>query len=443
MPLLRPLRWREGMFLRPHHLQQQDLYLESRAVGYLHATETYGWGLIRLDIDVDALDNHVMAVRSLRAILPDGALVDVPGNARLPNRQIDRKGTEAGRPFDVFLGLRALEERHPLARPQTDSSAPTRFVNVSEEAYDLDAGRDPIPVERLEYDLTYFMGEEPTQGHQILPLARLTFTGDPAHPIRLAPGWSPPCVMLAASPVLTGMARGVVENLANVLTRIAQFRGGDRFGELILYQALAGSLPVLKDMVLDGMVHPRRVYHELARLAGSLYYRDKSNRSFDEIPAYDHDDPAPVFDRLRRLVEDLSGEVGRLPYLRIPLERSGDQYRGSLPSEARAGGARLFLEVVADESAPSVRTILQAAKISGPARIETLSRFALPGIAREAQPSPPPELGPGQKGAFFRLKVEEGTEWQTHVIPAGELSAFLLGAPKDVKLNLIVVMAGG
>ena len=48
MAFLRPLRWKEGMFLRPHHLQQHDLFLESRDIAYMQGLEHYGWGLIAL-----------------------------------------------------------------------------------------------------------------------------------------------------------------------------------------------------------------------------------------------------------------------------------------------------------------------------------------------------------------------------------------------------------
>ena len=30
MKIVKPVRWKEGMFLRPQHFQQLDLYLEAR-----------------------------------------------------------------------------------------------------------------------------------------------------------------------------------------------------------------------------------------------------------------------------------------------------------------------------------------------------------------------------------------------------------------------------
>jgi predicted component of type VI protein secretion system len=63
----------------------------------------------------------------------------------------------------------------------------------------------------------------------------------------------------------------------------------------------------------------------------------------------------------------------------------------------------------------------------------------MPGVGIEAQPGPPPQLPVGQTGIFFRLK-HESPEWSTHVLPAGELDAFIMDAPGDLKMNLVVVL---
>ena len=67
------------MFLRPHHLQHYDRYLESREIGYLHAIDHYGWGLLRLEIEEDSLDNYMLNIRSVPAVLHDGTLIESPG----------------------------------------------------------------------------------------------------------------------------------------------------------------------------------------------------------------------------------------------------------------------------------------------------------------------------------------------------------------------------
>lgn len=442
MTFLRPMRWKEGMFLRPHHLQQFDLFLESRDIGYLQALEQHGWGLLRCEFENDALNNFVLAVRSLRAVLPGGTLVDVPGNARLPSRTLDRKAYDTARPLEVAIGVRRVEERRPIAAPEGSPAGQARFTTLTAEVYDLDAGRDPTTIEQAEYGLQFFVGDEPTEGFETLKVARLVFTGEPSRPLQHAPDFAPPAMALSASYALVGSTRAVVEQIAKALREKAEVRGTDKAAEVLWFQVLAGSLPVLRDMVRDGSVHPRRAYQELCRLAGALFFRDTSGLSFDELPEYDHENPGPAFEQLRSLIYRLSEMEIVRRYRRVPMERAGDRYKAALPAEGKLPGSRCFLEVEAAESSARVRALMAAAKISAPARIDQLHGLALPGIRTESQPGPPPELPPGQTASYFRLKIEDGTEWGAYVLPAGALDAFLLGAPQDIRLTLVIILPG-
>ena len=50
MSSLKPIRWKEGMFLRPQHLQQFELFLESRENNRLKTLESHSWGLAHLKV---------------------------------------------------------------------------------------------------------------------------------------------------------------------------------------------------------------------------------------------------------------------------------------------------------------------------------------------------------------------------------------------------------
>jgi len=440
MKLQKPMRWKEGMFLKPQHFQQYDLYVESREIGRFHAVESFGWGLLHLQLDESALDNYVFSISALRAVLPNGTLVDYPETANIASREFGELMKEVGQGLDVSVGVKAQDDRGPWTAGAASGAGDTRYLPAEEEVYDLDAGRDPAPLEKLAYNLRIFMGNEPTDGYETLPLARLVLTGDTVRPVRPDPKFSPPALVLAASQVLHGAARAVVEALTGTLRDLGQRRGVEHPDPLILYYGLSGSLPVLKDMVQEGQVHTRKVFHELARLAGALFFRDPQGRSAEEVPAYDHRHPGPVFERLRELIIQLSEIARREPFMRCPMERDKDQFHVMLPDKAKQPGTRLYLEVLADDSTPKLRMLMLASKISTPGRIQHLRDNALPGVPTEAQPEPPAQLGPGQRGSFFRLQMDH-TEWGTHVSGAGELTLFMLGAPADVKISLVLLFA--
>src|SRR5688500_20119791 len=81
---MRPVHWHEGMFLRPHHFQaaqrQQDHLLARNEKWTLH----HNWGLRSIDLDLDALANYRLVVRSLEVRLRDGAAAVLPDEGLLP-----------------------------------------------------------------------------------------------------------------------------------------------------------------------------------------------------------------------------------------------------------------------------------------------------------------------------------------------------------------------
>lgn len=441
MRLRKPLRWKEGMFLRPQHFQQYDLYLENREYSRFRSVQTYGWGLLSLEVDADALTNFVFQINRILAVLPDGSLIDVPGNARTGGRSFDGLMNEVGRSMDVAVGVRARDDRGPQTLSDTTTTGDTRYVSVEEEVYDLDAGRDPAPLEKLSYNLRMFMGDEPTDGYETIPLVRLRRTGDTAHPVEIDPRFSAPALTLSASSALWDATRSIVERVARKLEELGQMRGSNDPDPLIQYAIMAGQFAVLMEMVQEGQVHPRSVYHEIVRLTGSLLFRDSMGRSATVIPRYQHRDPGPVFQTLQELIFSLCDPRDVRQWERCPMTRSHDQFSVLLPDAAKAPSTKFFLELQSSEPQQQLSLKMMTARVSIPSRIEFLRVNGLPGVPTEQHPGPPPALPPGQSGTYYRLKHED-KEWNIHVAGAGELSVFIMNCPADVVINLVVIKSG-
>ena len=64
--------WSEGLFLRPHHLQQSDRYLEHLVEGRTGQVTPYPWGFSDLEIDRDLAQQSKFGLRRAAGIMPDG-----------------------------------------------------------------------------------------------------------------------------------------------------------------------------------------------------------------------------------------------------------------------------------------------------------------------------------------------------------------------------------
>lgn len=439
MSRFQPVRWREGMFLRPHHMQQHEVFLEARESARLRVHEPEGWGVARIEWEESQLGGYVLSLKALEAVLPDGTWIDVPRNARVAQRSFESALGRAGRPLLVSIGLPGREEQRAQVGGAGSTDAGTRYAATESEFVDLETGQASAVVEGLVHNLRLFFGDESTAGFETLPILRLRTTGEPGRPVAVDTSYAPPTLCLTASAGLAGPVRAVVERVALSLRQL----GGETVDEtrprsMLLYNALSTALPVLRDLLDEAHGHPRVSYRELVRLAGSLTQPGRGPLA-EELPAYDHRDAAPVFDQLRQIILELSTPAIERRWERVELVRSGDLFSTAVPASARERGARLILEVHAGESTPRIKMILLPGKISTPSRIETLQTYLLPGIGTEAMSGPPSELPPGPVGSYFRLKVEEGNEWDQHVLPGGTFAVFILGCPGDVRISLVVI----
>ena len=128
MKSLMPLRWSEGMFLKPHHLQQADLYQDAPLGDHLHALNPFHWGVFKLRVDVDALENLIFKVDQCEVVFPEGLIVNYPGAAVLEPASFQDTFAPTAEALAVYLAAR---------RPSPDDGVAERFASRSESRRDL------------------------------------------------------------------------------------------------------------------------------------------------------------------------------------------------------------------------------------------------------------------------------------------------------------------
>ena len=100
----RAVHWHEGMFLLPQHLQAAQRHGTHVAQLSDKWNQHYSWGLHTCELDLDALANQRLVVRTLRARLGDGTLISVPEDGLLP--AVDLQGVlERVQVVRIFLAL--------------------------------------------------------------------------------------------------------------------------------------------------------------------------------------------------------------------------------------------------------------------------------------------------------------------------------------------------
>ena len=102
--------WSEGMFLRPHHLQAAQRWMETVLRTGLDAIRPYAWGFMTLEVAPEPLENFTLRLDSCAVRMKDGTWVRIPDNTEVGPLNFQERFEEAGGQLDVHLGIPQMQE---------------------------------------------------------------------------------------------------------------------------------------------------------------------------------------------------------------------------------------------------------------------------------------------------------------------------------------------
>ncbi len=381
------VQWSEGMLLSPQHLQQNDIYWHAQTRARMASLDPDYWGLHALDIDTRALADGLLIVRALRAVLPDGLLVDYPAADERRALRLDLGDALPGdgRPLRVWLGVprRGGDAARQDGFMQRYDSLP------GEPAVDENTGGNPVPVPRLRPVLTLLADEAMLARYNACPL--LEVYRDVNGHICLG-GYHPPAPRLGASAFLgdAGLARRLPELARKVWAKVRELAGqrDDLEDEVCLTQEsrqhlgvarlLAAALPHFDIVAGSPDSHPREAYRALALLVGQAASLG-GNPLPPSLAPYRHAECEAQFrialDYVERKLARVNTDLERLPFAR--LGESG--FARHVPADAGADDLIIELKPRAGQGPKELQTWLANARVASDDLMNTLRLRRLPG----------------------------------------------------------------
>jgi len=406
--LYRPL-WTEGTLLCPQHLQQQDAYHERHLAARLGAIAPHPWGVLALRFDPAALQAGQLALIHLRAVLPDGAAVDLDDDS--PQRPAARAIAPhfPARAERLSVHLVAPSLRPGVANVAAEPGARHRYRSVTRAIFDLTLGRSARDIELGELNLALRLGDESHTDHVSLPIAELL--RDASGGFILDDTFIPPIAALTGSPWL----RAALSDLtAQVAARRRSLTDDHRrqhdLPRALLFHTLSGALPQLRHLVDAPETSPLELYRHLLRLLGEL-------RSFAMVDLTDAGEPGPFdFRDLRSSFGPLLRELGQrvvdtLPdrFLRVPLEARPDGlWIGELRDDRLLRGASFVLAVESEADPATLAGDLPAlTRIAAWRRISLIVRNNVLGAPIRHAAHPPVELPVLPRHTYFTITADD------------------------------------
>jgi type VI secretion system protein ImpJ len=438
---LLPVAWTEGMFLRPQHLQQQDLYNADRVSARISAMDPFQWGVREFELDTEALSDNRIEITRLDVVMPGGAVIHYPGNAIVESREFSAEIEE----LDVYIAMRRLKPGEANSGPIEGGSRDVRFRVKPEDAPDLNRGGFETPIDLLVSNVRVFItGEElELETTDSIKLAKVVATGDVGHPFALSRSYTPPLLILQGCPPLVDEINKVVSQIAAkmrvVSGRTTTVSTADLPNMWMRY-TLARMTPLLRHLLSSGTTNPFQFYSALVETAGALSAFALQEPA--ELPSYAHDDLFACYSELLEFMDThLGGAVpDRFSELKLEIETVGGRRlytTKALSAEQVDPRNYFFLGIKAQiETTELIDLVAESAKAASIDQLGSILMMNLDGLTIDHLPGAPTEIS--SKTGYEYFKVDShGPVWSS--VKNAFTFALSLGNLENADVSLYVV----
>lgn len=435
--------WSEGLFLRPHHFQQSDRYLENLLESRVRNVTPYPWGFSVLEIDRDLAQQSRIGLRRAVGVMPDGTPFALPDNSPLP-AAIEVPENAAGQIVWLSLPLAAANTREV---EDTLNGSASRYVPATEALIDSTASlRTEEEIDVAHPRLTLELRKTSKAGYVGLALGRILEVRDRA--ILFDEKFAPPVLVCSAYPVIEGWLDRVIGWIDNKLEELARYAadptagGGLQSADYFVLQLLNRNIPVLKHMRRSRFVHPERLFTTFLALAGELATFTTAERRARDYPAYDHDDLENCFAPVVRDIQDfLSANLGRRAIRLEIVERAQNAFMSTIRDRSLVRNATLVLEVAARRPLTEIQAQFpQLFKIGPNTKMNEIVHAHLPGINLVHLPTPPPQIRALTDHVYFYL--DRTSPLWPEFSTASSIGMHFSGDWPDLELELWAVLEG-
>ncbi|WP_075291372.1 type VI secretion system baseplate subunit TssK [Pararhizobium arenae] len=431
--------WSEGLFLKPHHLQQNDRYLEHLSLGRWASSHAYGWGFTEFAINRDMLKLGKIAIASASGVMEDGTPFSIPDEADHPP---PFEPPASMRNSLVYLALPVYQPGVIEIAGKSAADIPVRYAMAEEDIVDNLAGeREAASVEigRLKFQI--LPEEADRSGFSCIAIGRVVETrGD--HQVVLDATHVPPMLDCAANAQLSDYiaeVQGMLHHRGEALAaRIGQSgaRGVAEIADYLLLLSINRNEPLFKHYKSAARLHPELLYREMVQLAGELSTYSRNDKRPVSLGTYHHGDLNQTFRPVMQAIRDSLRAVLEQTALQLPLRQH--KYGVQVAEAADRSlfeNATFVLAVRADVETERLRRGFPShIKIGPAAKIKDLVNAAIPGIVINALPVAPRQI-PFHVGVVY-FEIDQQSPYWKEVSQSGALAMHVAGDFPNLEMAL-------
>ncbi|MFT2798585.1 type VI secretion system baseplate subunit TssK [Serratia sp. N21D137] len=422
--------WTEGMFLRPHHFQQAESYLQTQIREWGVLQRPWLWGFLDIELDDAMLCQGCIALSYASGLLPDGTFFKFRGTHNCPV-PLQVPDNVSGEKVMLALPARRSGREEVIFSEKNDSLA--RFTAFEKEVEDdnaLSLGNATVQCARLR--LTLMLEKDLTAEWTAIGVAFIAEKRN-NQAVRLDNSYIPPMLnginhprIYAMINDLHGLLAQHSQQIGSRLRRQGRFNTSElsEFTLLALVNRYLGNLSHLKTQTL---VHPESMWRSWLPFAAELTTWT-AQRSLDaELPVYDHNDLANCFLKLMVLLRQGLSLVIQDNTIQLPLiERSQGLNIATVPEGSMMREFGFVLAVKASMPGDVLQTHFPThMKVAPVGKIRDLVQLQLPGLILSSMPAAPPQI-PWHAGYHYFEVKKDGKLW-AEIEKSGAFALHLAG----------------
>ncbi|QEK37860.1 hypothetical protein FZC35_00465 [Candidatus Cytomitobacter indipagum] len=367
------IHWYEGMPLSPHHFQQSDTAQENALSYILSKTMPYHWGIVDMDLDYSNLQDGIIYLNNIEAILEDKSIIFYPMNKDESIEIKFKEHMKKNQSLKIFL-------------VKSDS-------HYTYESDSHDKSYQPVQIDSTQ---DYNNGENSTCVFKLKPIYKIAFNEIPVNHTGIqicsviSSNFGPKIDLYDSPCINVKLATNIIHEIKRLIKllkdKTMHIKNQIHVNKMTYNPStihsifMQGILPV-EHIIHSNNSHPNALFSALINLIAhvSIFNVDAI---FHDIPIYHHDNLLKSFNPLFAFIQRILDEI-KEPYILHNFEQKESiffmQINENLINE------EIFLLVDFDENARSsdMNKWMQDCIIASESMLNTAIETRVLGIKRE------------------------------------------------------------
>ncbi len=408
--------WTEGMFLRPHHFQRAEHYMENYIRAWGQAHNGYFWGFLNLEVDQELLQQGKVALTEACGIMPDGTPFNF-SKAEYAPTPLEIKEGKAGEKVVLALPSQRTGRKQVIFQETPDALA--RYLAYEAEVDDL----NEVSVSSTELQFSFLrlhlmLESNLSTEWTALVVAEIQEKGD--YPLlRLKKDCIPPTLNCQNNNQLKAFINDLqgllLQRSLQMSQRLQQpeSRNSSEMVDFMQLQLINRYVGQVNHVSQLNHIHPERLFAEWLQFATELASFSLQRTPDEPLPVYDHNNLAYCFGRLMLLLRHgLSGVLKDNAIQLELVERTPGLNVAILQDAAMIRDFEFVLAVRANVTADMLLTNFPThMKIAPTNQIRDIVQLQLPGIMLRSISTAPRQIPYHSGYTYFELE-KTGELWE-------------------------------